>query len=71
MFFDVDYTPEGLAEQFSYKVNANHTVSTYLGQYMLDELQFSGKDPYLFLEQLRWDSKWGQRIKHRIHRLRV
>jgi len=29
---------------------------------MLDELQFSGKDPYLFLEQLRLDSKWGQHI---------
>ena len=60
--FDVDYTPEGLAEQFSFKPNANHTMSTYFGQYMLDELQFSGKDPYLFLEQLRLDSKWGQRI---------
>lgn len=60
--FDVDYTPEGLAEQFSFKPNANHTISTYFGQYVLDELQFSGKDPYLFLEQLRLDSKWGQHI---------
>ena len=60
--FDVDYTPEGLAEQFSYKVNANHAVSTYLGQYVLDELQFGSKDPFLFLEQLRLDSKWGQRL---------
>ncbi len=60
--FDVDYTPEGLAEQFAYKVNANHTVSTYLGQYMLDELQFSNKDPFLFVEQLRLDSKWGTRV---------
>ncbi len=58
--FDVDYTPEGLAEQFSYKANADHTISTYLGQYMLDELQFGGKDPFLFLEQLRLDSKWGK-----------
>ena len=60
--FDVDYTPEGLAEQFSYKVNANHAVSTYLGQYVLDELQFGSKDPFLFLEQLRLDSKWGEHI---------
>src|SRR6266568_1223550 len=60
--FDVDYTPEGLAEQFAYKVNANHTVSTYLGQYMLDELQFSNKDPFLFVEQLRLDSKWGEHV---------
>src|SRR3989442_14378190 len=60
--FDVDYTPEGLAEQFAYKVNTNHTVRTYLGQYELDELQFGSKDPFLFLEQLRLDSKWGQRV---------
>src|SRR5436190_3199192 len=60
--FDVDYTPEGLAEQFAYKVNANHAVSTYLGQYVLDELQFGSKDPYLFLEQLRLDSKWGEHV---------
>jgi hypothetical protein len=57
--FDVDYTPEGLAEQLSYKFHPDHTVSTYFGQYYLDELQFSGKDSYLFLEQVRLDSKWG------------
>src|SRR6266576_1365811 len=60
--FDVDYTPEGLAEQFSYKLNANHTVSAYLGQYMLDELQFRNSDQLLFLEQLRLDSKWSQHV---------
>src|SRR5437773_8669195 len=57
--FDVDYTPEGLAEQFAYKLHPNHTASTYFGQYMLDELQFSGRDPLLFLEQLRLESKWN------------
>src|SRR2546425_3812609 len=60
--FDVDYTPEGLAEQFSYKLHPNHTASAYLGQYMLDELQFSEKDPFLFLEQLRLESKWGKHV---------
>jgi hypothetical protein len=60
--FDVDYTPEGLAEQFSFKASTNHTINAYFGQYMLDELQFGSQDPYLFLEQLRLDSKWGQRI---------
>src|SRR5437773_10842383 len=60
--FDVDYTPEGLAEQFAYKLHPNHTASTYFGQYMLDELQFSNKDPFLFLEQLRLESKWGKHV---------
>ena len=60
--FDVDYTPEGLVEQFFYKANTNHTISTYLGQYVLDEQQFSNQDPLLFLEQLRLDSRWGQRV---------
>jgi len=60
--FDVDYTPEGLAEQFAFKINPDHTLSTYFGQYYLDELQFSGKDPYLFLEQLRLESNWGKHL---------
>ena len=60
--FDVDYTPEGLAEQFSYELNAYNTVSAYLGQYFLDELQSSTKDPFLFLEQLHLDSKWGKHV---------
>jgi putative porin len=60
--FDVDYTPEGFAEQFSYKLQPNHTASAYLGQYVLDELQFSSKDPLLFVEQLRLDSKWDERL---------
>jgi hypothetical protein len=60
--FDTDYTPEGLAEQFSFKPNLSHTISAYFGQYMLDELQFSESDPFLFLEQLRLDSKWNKRF---------
>jgi len=60
--FDVDYTPEGFAEQFYYKAHTNQTVSAYFGQYFLDELAFSAKDPFLFLEQLRLDSKWSQSI---------
>ena len=60
--FDVDYTPEGFAEQFSYKASTNHIVSAYLGQYMLDELQFSSRDPFLFVEQLRLESKWSRRV---------
>src|SRR5205085_11432742 len=60
--YDVDYYPDGFAEQFSYKLHPNHTASSYLGQYMLDERQFSNKDPFLFVEQLRLDSKWGEHV---------
>jgi hypothetical protein len=60
--FDVDYTPEGFAQQFAWTANANHTVSTYFGQYFLDEVAASGKDPFLLLEQLRLDSTWDRNI---------
>jgi hypothetical protein len=60
--FDVDYTPEGLAEQFSFKINPDHTASAYFGQYMLDEQQFSGKDPFLLLEQIRLESRWSEHL---------
>src|SRR6266540_2100767 len=62
MIFDVDYTPEGLSEQFSYEMNRNHALNGYFGQYAIDELQFSARDPYLFLEQLRLDSILTDRI---------
>jgi hypothetical protein len=57
---DVDYTPEGLAEQFSFKASDTQLFTGYFGQYVLDEEQFSGKDPLLFLEQLHAESKWTQ-----------
>jgi hypothetical protein len=60
--FDVDYTPEGFAEQFSYKLNPKQTASAYLGQYVLDELQFGNRGPLLFVEQLRLESKWSEHI---------
>jgi len=60
--FDVDYTPEGLSQQFAFKLNKNHTLSSYFGQYMLDELQVSGKDPFLFVEQLHLESKWNPHV---------
>jgi hypothetical protein len=60
--FDVDYTPEGFAEQLSYKISQAHTASAYFGQYVLDEQSFSSKDPLLFLEQVRLESRWSPRV---------
>lgn len=62
MVFDGDYTPEGLAQQFSYAVNKAHKVRFNLGQFALDEVGASSRDPFLFGAQLRLDSVWSEQI---------
>lgn len=59
LWFDNDYTPEGLAQQFSYTVNQRHTLKFNGVQLALDELGGSGKDPFLFGGQVRLDSAWN------------
>jgi hypothetical protein len=63
LIFDIDYTPEGFAQQLSYTFNPQQSARLILGQFVLDELSASGHDPFLFGAQLRLDSSWGQRLK--------
>ena len=63
LIFDIDYTPEGFAQQLSYNINKEHTARLILGQFALDELSASSRDPYLFGAQARFDSTWSKRIK--------
>ena len=62
MVFDGDYTPEGLAQQFSFNLGETHQVKLNLGQFALDELSSDSDDPYMFGAQLRLESKWNQHI---------
>ncbi|MCC7376594.1 MAG: putative porin [Verrucomicrobiales bacterium] len=56
--FDHDYTPEGLAEQFTYTLSQAHSLKFNAVQFVLDELGGSGEDPYLLGGQMRWDAAW-------------
>ena len=57
--FDADYTPEGLASQFSYNINNKHALRFNAGGFVLDELSGSSEDPYLLGAQVRLDSMWS------------
>ena len=63
LLFDIDYTPEGFAQQLSCKLNPQHTVKLILGEFVQDELSLSSHDPYLFGAQLRFESSWSPRLK--------
>lgn len=71
LVFDGDYTPEGLAEQFSYTLDSRHALRLNAAQFVLDELGGSGKDPYLLGGQLRldsaWDPKWATSVGAAFH----
>src|SRR5687768_16136711 len=62
MVFDGDYTPEGLAQQFSFNLGAAHQVKLNLGQFALDEVSTDSDDPYMFGAQLRLESAWTKQI---------
>lgn len=62
MVFDTDYTPEGVAAQFSYAINDKHTLKLNLGGFALDEVGGSSQDPYMVGGQLRADSVWSPKL---------
>lgn len=62
MVFDGDYTPEGLAQQFSFNAAENQVVRLNLGQFAVDEISSSNQDPYLFGAQVKLDSTWNKEL---------
>ena len=63
MVFDADYTPEGGALQGSYKINDNHSLALNSAAFVLDELQYSGRDPFIYGGQLIWNAKWTPKVE--------
>ncbi len=61
LLFDPDYTPEGLAQQVSYRFHPRHELKASAVQFVLDELGGSTRDPHLLGGQLRVKSKWNDR----------
>lgn len=62
MVFDGDYTPEGFAQQFNFNVSEAHQAKLNLGQFFLDEVGTSSRDPYMFGAQVRLESVWNKHI---------
>jgi hypothetical protein len=62
MVFDGDYTPEGLAQQFSFNLADAHQLKLNLGEFALDEISTSSHDPFMFGAQLRLESAWNKHI---------
>src|SRR5688500_11785732 len=62
MVFDGDYTPEGLAQQFSFNIAEAHQIKLNLGEFQLDEISTDSDDPYLFGAQVRLESVWNKHI---------
>jgi hypothetical protein len=62
MVFDADYTPEGLAQQFGFSLHDNHQLKLNLGEFALDEISTTSRDPFMFGAQLRLDSVWNKHL---------
>ncbi len=62
MVFDGDYTPEGLAQQFSFNLAEAHQLKLNLGEFAIDEISTETDDPFMFGAQLRLESAWNKHI---------
>jgi hypothetical protein len=58
LLFDNDYQPEGATEEFSFTPTAAHRLTLAAGQYVLDELSASARDPLLLAARARWEAQW-------------
>lgn len=63
LMFDSDYTPEGFAQTFGYRLNEAHSLDFAGGAFVLDEISGSSNDPYLFGGQGRWNAQWKEQLK--------
>ena len=63
LVFDPDYMPEGLAQQFGYAFSDKQSLKFMLGEFVLDEIGASSKDPFLVGAQLRLDSVWTKKLQ--------
>ena len=71
LIFDRDYTPEGIAQTFSYQITDRQSLRTHLGAFVLDdigslsmtEVGRGGRDSYLFggqtLHEVQWTPKFS------------
>ena len=58
ILFDNDYQPEGATEEFSFAPAQDHRVTLAAGQYILDDLAASSRDPLLLAARARWEAQW-------------
>lgn len=58
ILFDNDYQPEGATEELSFTPAPDHRLTLAAGQYILDELPASARDPLLLAARARWDAQW-------------
>ena len=66
MVFDSDYTPEGLASQWTYNLSPEQALKFHVGGFVLDEIGSSSRDPFLLGAQARWDAAWNQHLSSSI-----
>jgi hypothetical protein len=63
ILFDKDYTPEGFAQEATYRFTPDQAVKFTGFGFVLDEAGASAKDPYLLGAQLRYDASWTPAIQ--------
>lgn len=59
LLFDSDYMPEGATEEITWQLTPRDRVWAAAGQYMLDELAGTTRDPWMIAARARWERTWS------------
>jgi hypothetical protein len=59
LLFDSDYMPEGVTEEITWQLTPRDRVWAAAGQYLVDELTGSTRDPWMIAVRGRWERNWG------------
>lgn len=60
MLFDSDVMPEGATEEVAFQLSPRDRLSLVAGQYVLDDVANSARDPLMLGARARWDAQWNR-----------
>lgn len=60
LLFDSDIMPEGATEEVAVQLSARDRLSLVAGQYVLDDIPSSTRDPLMLAARARWEAQWNR-----------
>jgi hypothetical protein len=60
LLFDSDVMPEGATEEVTLPLSPRDRLSLVAGQYVLDDIPGSARDPMMFAARARWEAQWNR-----------
>jgi hypothetical protein len=60
LLFDSDIMPEGATEEVAFQFSPRDRLTVVAGQYVLDDIANSTRDPLMLAARARWEAQWSR-----------